>query len=353
MTKALAAQEVALEGWREEQRSAYLYRVLATIEPDPIKSKTFGDLGKAAEEQSQIWGQPLLDAGRALPSAFKPDTRTRLVAMLVRRFGPRPMRGVLAAMKVRGMSLYSSGPAGHHAMPQNAEEIGLHHAGVKRGGALRAAVFGVNDGLISNASLLLGIVGASADEHVVVLSGVAGLLAGAFSMAAGEYVSVRSQREMFEHQIDLEREELQLYPEEEAEELALIYHARGMSKEEALTLAQKVTSNPEHALDALTREELGLNPDELSSPWEAAWSSLAAFAIGALIPLLPFLFHAGRASLALSIGLTGLSLLGVGMLLSLFTGRGAWKSGFRMLFIGLLSGTAAYVAGSLLGVSLK
>ena len=163
-------------------------------------------------------------------------------------------------------------------------------------------MFGVNDGLVSNAALIYGVAGASPEPSVIVLTGVAGLLAGAFSMAAGEYVSVRSQREMFEYQIGLERDELEKYPDEEAAELALIYAAKGMDPDEARRLADTLMQDPERALDTLAREELGLNPDELGSPWVAAISSFAAFTAGAALPLLPFLFGHGDA-LTVSIAL--------------------------------------------------
>ncbi len=348
---AAAATAVAREGWLEEQRSAYLYRILARKESNRVRAEAFATLAQAAEKQSKIWANALREAGAAEPAAYEPDLRTRVVAALVRGIGPYAMQGVLAAMKVRGMSMYGN-RATDHPTPTNVEDIGRGHPGLRSGGALRAAVFGVNDGLISNASLILGVAGANVEPNFILLSGMAGLLAGAFSMAAGEYVSVRSQREMFEHQIELERQELELYPEEEAQELSVIYRARGLSAQDADALAQRITRSPEHALDALAREELGLDPDGLGSPWEAAVSSLLAFAFGAVIPLLPFLFARQGYTVALSALLAAVALFGVGAALSLFTGRGAWWSGARMLAIGALSGGCAYAIGKLLGVSL-
>ncbi len=210
--------------------------------------------------------------------AFSPAPRARVVAALVRRFGVKPIRQVLSAMKVRGMSAYSSAHPGGHEMPVTLEEVGKSHRGV--GGNLRAAVFGANDGLISNASLIMGIAGATSDTRMILLTGVAGLLAGALSMAAGEFISVRSQRELYEHQILLEQDELDEYPAEEAEELALIYAARGMDLDEARRVSQKMLADPTHALDVLAREELGLNPDNLGSAWGAAAFSFACFARG-------------------------------------------------------------------------
>jgi VIT1/CCC1 family predicted Fe2+/Mn2+ transporter len=341
-----------LDSWREEKRSAYLYRIVAEAEGGTPRAALFGELAQEADKQAAIWADHIRKAGRRVPDDFAPDARARLVAYLVRRMGPRPLRGVLAAMKVRGMSLYTHARLGH-AMPQSIEEVGRRHRGVEGGGNLRAAVFGVNDGLISNAGLILGVAGATADNAIILLSGAAGLVAGAFSMAAGEYVSVRSQREMYEYQIALEREELDHYPEAETEELALIYEARGLNRDEAASMAKTMTANPELALNTLAREELGLNPQDLGSPWGAAVFSFFSFALGAAIPLMPFFFASGTASLGIAIALTGAALLAVGGLLSLFTGRSALYSGLRMLLIGAAAGTVTYFVGTLLGVTLR
>jgi VIT1/CCC1 family predicted Fe2+/Mn2+ transporter len=335
------------EGWHEEKRSAYLYRVMAEAEAGTPRADLFRGLAAEAEGQAAIWAR---QTGAAVPE-YAPDLRARMVAALVRRHGPRALRSVLVAMKVRGLSVYSHAAPGH-PLPTTLEEVGKRHRGVSGGSNLRAAVFGINDGLVSNASLILGVAGASANSSVILLSGVAGLLAGAFSMAAGEYVSVRSQREMFEHQIGLERDELAQYPEEEAEELALIYAARGLSREDAQKLAKAIISDPAQALDTLAREELGLNPEDLGSPWGVAIFSFLSFAAGALVPLLPFFALSGGRALVISIGVTALALFAVGAAISLFTGRSAVRDGLRMLFIGAAAGALTYAIGKLLGVSL-
>ena len=211
----------------------------------------------------------------------------------------------------------------------------------------------MNDGIVSNASLILGMAGANTNASIVLLSGVAGLMAGAFAMAAGEFVSVRSQRELFEYQIGLERDELAEYPDAEAQELALIYKAKGLSGSEAERVAKQLVADPEHALDTLAREELGLNPEELGSPWGAAISSFLSFAVGAAIPLLPWLFHAGASALLITAALTAVALFGVGATLSLFTGRGALASGARMLLLGGLAATVTFGAGRLFGVGIS
>jgi len=256
-------------------------------------------------------------------------------------------------MKLRGLSVYTAAhAAGGHAMPTSATQVGARHRS-SVGGNLRAAVFGVNDGLISNASLVLGVAGAGAGGRYVLLAGTAGLLAGALSMAAGEYVSVRSQREMYEYQIALEREEVAAYPEEEAEELALIYQARGVALEQAREMSRALLAQPEHALDVLAREELGLNPDDLGSPWNAAASSFVSFACGAVVPLAPFVAGlTGSRGIATAATVTLAALLSVGMALSLFTGRSAWRGGLRMVLIGGGAGVVSFLVGRLLGVAL-
>jgi VIT1/CCC1 family predicted Fe2+/Mn2+ transporter len=341
-----------LESWIEEQRSAYLYRACAEAEAGTARADLFTRLAGEAEAQAAIWRAQLTASGKPAPPPFEPDLRTRLVARLVRISGPRPLRTVLAAMKVRGMAVYSRREPGGHSAPVGGG-MEHRHRGLGGGGNLRAAVFGVNDGLVSNASLIFGVAGASADPNVVLLTGIAGLTAGAFAMATGEFVSVRSQRELFEYQIGLERDELEEYPDAEAQELALIYKAKGLSGGEAQRVAKKLVADPEHALDTLAREELGLNPDELGSPWGAAVSSLLSFAVGAVIPLLPFIFHAGTASLAIAAGLTAVTLFTVGATLSLFTGRAAVLSGLRMLLLGGLAALVTFGVGKLFGVSVS
>jgi VIT1/CCC1 family predicted Fe2+/Mn2+ transporter len=346
-----ASASDALAGWTDEMRSAYLYRVVADAEAGTPREKLFRGLAAEAEAQAAIWAESARRAGAAVPPRYVPDARAKIVAALVRRHGARAVRMVLAAMKVRGLSVYTHAQPGH-PRPTTIEDMQARHRNVASGGTLRAAVFGVNDGLVSNCSLILGVAGATASGGVILLSGVAGLLAGAFSMAAGEWVSVRSQREMFEYQIGLERKELAEYPAEEAQELALIYEARGMPPDEAAALATSTVADPARALDTLAREELGLNPDELGSPWGAAISSFLSFGFGALIPLAPFVLLRGDAALATSIGITAVALFAVGAAISLFTGRSALRDGLRMLAIGGTAGALTYAIGNLLGVSL-
>lgn len=333
--------------------SVFIYRVIAQAEKAPERHALFKKLATDAESQAQIWARQLHAQGQATPQ-FVPALRTRLVAGLVRRFGARPLRAVLAAMKVRGMSVFTTVLAGH-PLPRSADEIGQRHRSAG-GGNLRALVFGANDGLVSNAGLILGVAGATGgngEARAIVISGIAGLLAGAFSMASGEYVSVRSQREMFEHQIAAERDELETYPEAEAAELSTIYQARGLSQDDANHMAASIIKNPAYALDALAREELGLDPANLGSPWAAAGSSFLSFSLGALVPLVPFLVARDRHALLASVALTAVALFGIGAAISLFTGRNAWRGGLRMLLIGAAAAGATYSIGRLLDVTVS
>jgi len=344
----------ARESWSEEQRSAFLYRVCAQAEAGTGRAELFRRLAGEAEAQAAIWRAQMTARGHAAPAPYLPDSRTKLVARLIQWFGPRRLKSILAAMKVRGMAVYGTSLAhdAGHAIPVAGAGIEHRHRKLRSGSNLRAGVFGVSDGLVSNASLILGVAGASSDPKVALLSGVAGMAAGAVAMAVGEYVSVRSQRELYEYQIGLERDELKQYPEAEAQELALIYAAKGLPQREADRLAHRMIADPEHALDTLAREELGLNPAELGSPFGAAIWSFLAFASGAAVPLAPFLFVPGTKALALSIGLTGIALFAIGALLSLFTGRSAVLSGLRMLALGSAAGAITYAVGVMLGVSI-
>jgi VIT1/CCC1 family predicted Fe2+/Mn2+ transporter len=225
------------------------------------------------------------------------------------------------------------------------------HRSSTAGGTLRAAVFGVNDGLVSNLALIMGVAGGSDSAQTIVLAGVAGLVAGAGSMAAGEWISVRTQREVYEREIEIERRELEEFPEDEQRELELIYRAKGVEPELAAAMAQRIISNPETALDTLAREELGLDPNDLGSPWGAAISSFLAFALGALIPLLPYLLWTGTRALVTAAALSGAALAGVGALISLLTGRSTVLSALRMLLVGLGAAAVTYGVGALVGVS--
>jgi VIT1/CCC1 family predicted Fe2+/Mn2+ transporter len=221
------------------------------------------------------------------------------------------------------------------------------------GNALRAAVLGSNDGLVSNMSLVMGVAGAAVSNDTILLTGTAGLLAGAISMALGEWLSVQSSRELNQRQIELETEELEASPEEEKKELVLLYQAKGMSVADAQKLADKAFESPETALDAIITEELGIDKEELGgSAWEAATASFILFAIGAIIPLYPFVFLNGNAAILLSIGSSVVGLFGIGAAITLLTGKSILFSGLRQVAFGLAAAAITYGIGTLIGVSL-
>ena len=227
-------------------------------------------------------------------------------------------------------------------------------ASSSKSGALRAAIFGMNDGLVSNLSLIFGVAGSGVSGRVVVIAGFAGLLAGAFSMGAGEYISMKVQREVFEQLIHKEAHEIATQPEEELRELAEIYERKGISPETAAQIAAEVMQDPDVALETHAREELGIDMKEgLGSPWAAAGSSFVMFSIGAVVPLLPFLFTSGETAIAVSAGLSAVTLFAVGGAMTVLTGRGALFSGARMLAIGAVAAAITYGVGRLLGVAVN
>jgi len=221
------------------------------------------------------------------------------------------------------------------------------------GNALRAAVLGANDGLVSNLSLVMGVAGAALTSRSILITGMAGLLAGASSMAMGEWLSVQSSRELYERQIAIEAEELKSNPEEEAEELSLIYQAKGLNREQARVLADRLIADDATALDTLAREELGIDPGELGgSAWEAAVTSFVLFAFGAIIPVLPFFFLNGSAAVLTSLVVSAVGLFGIGAAITLMTGRSVLFSGSRQLLFGLAASALTFGIGRLIGISL-
>lgn len=348
-----------------------LYRALAAAEKDHRRAEIFRKMVKAEEHHAQRWVRLIQSGGGVVPT-YRRSLRVRLLGWTARRFGTERVVPIISALEARDEAGYlmqeeAAGlPAqerahsralremgeGGEAMTPHGEIAGREgwHA-ASRGGSLRAAVFGINDGLVSNFSLVMGFAGAEAKPEYILLAGCAGLLAGSFSMAAGEYVSVRAQRELFEQQIAMEQQELEMSPKEEEEELALIYQAKGIPEADAHMMARRIVENPRTAIDTLAREELGLDPSQLGSPWAAAGSSFGAFILGAIVPVLPYMFSSGATALMASALLSCLALFGVGALISIFTARGPLFSGGRMLAIGLFASAITYCVGWLLGVS--
>lgn len=347
-----------------------LYRSLADAEKDEKRAAIFRKMVRAEERHAQRWVRLIQTGGGKVPT-YRRSARVRLFGWMARHFGTERVVPIISALEARDEPGYlnqieAAGlPAEERAHSRALREMGegvttqgggdiigregWHMA--SRGGSLRAAVFGINDGLVSNFSLVMGFAGAEAKSEYILLAGVAGLLAGSFSMAAGEYVSVRAQRELFEQQIAMEKQELEMSPKEEEEELALIYQAKGIPEADAHLMARRIVANPRTAIDTLAREELGLDPSQLGSPWAAAGSSFVAFILGAIVPVLPYLFAAGTTAWTLSGLASCLALFSVGALISIFTARGPLVSGLRMLAIGLLASAITYCVGWLLGVS--
>jgi VIT1/CCC1 family predicted Fe2+/Mn2+ transporter len=227
-------------------------------------------------------------------------------------------------------------------------------ASLSKSGALRAAIFGMNDGLVSNLSLIFGVAGSGFAGRVVVIAGFAGLLAGAFSMGAGEYISMKVQREVYEQLIHKEAHEIATQPEEEQRELAQMYEAKGIDPETAERISVDLMKDPQVALETHAREELGIDMNEgLGSPWAAAGSSFAMFSLGAVVPLLPFLLTSGGTAIAVSGGLSAVTLFAVGGAMTVLTGRGVLLSGARMLAIGTVAAAITYGVGTLVGVAVS
>lgn len=390
-----------IKRWREnlaaEVEGAWLYSSLAEMETLAERRELFNGLAEAETRHADFWRERLAQAGVAAP-AFKPPVRARLLVMLARRFSPGFVLPMLARAEMAGGNRYarqadaqSVGMAeeeGGHAQVLN--DAARAHSAARKGTAdaagdarvasapvelrldahgkpilpkekwhqfaggnsLRAAVLGVNDGLVSNFCLIVGVAGAGADSRTVLLTGLAGLIAGAASMALGEWLSVANARESAERQISREAEEIAASPEAELRELALIYQAKGLPKAQAHAVAVELMKNPKVALDTLVREELGIDPNDLGGdPWHAAVVSFVLFAVGAVCPILPFFFVSGFEALVWCCICAGLALALSGAATALFTGRGMWYSAMRQLLFGALAAALTFGVGRLIGVS--
>lgn len=334
--------------WKNELDAFHLYGELIHIEKNKKQSDLFKELSQESIEQATYW--KIKANHESVKWIYKKDLRLKIVILMLKFFGPARMLQTLSAMKVRGLSTYRVGFV--HSNEDNLKKENLH-AAVNSGTNFRAMVFGINDGLVSNASLVFGVVGSGANSQFIFLTGLAGLLAGAFSMAVGEYISVKSQTELYENQISLEADELNEFPEEEAKELSLIYQAKGLDLKIANELAQKLIADKDKALDTLTREELGLNPEELGNPLGAGVSSFISFTIGAIIPIIPFLIFEKDLAFKISAPLSALGLFVAGMTTGLFTGKSALYCGARITLFGTIAAVATYLVGNLIGVSVN
>jgi vacuolar iron transporter family protein len=367
-SSAQASANVWRENLRSERDGITLYEGLAALEADAKRAETWRSLATAERRHAALWEAKLAAVG--VSDGYQPSARVRLLLWLARRLGPKAVVPLVMQVEARDADNYQRQGADATAL---AEDERLHRltlgtlgkgigassrldiAGRERwhrggqAGNLRAAVFGMNDGLVSNLSLVLGVAAAGSEHDTVLLTGLAGLLAGAFSMAVGEYVSVSSQRDVLRRQIALERQELAEAPEEEAEELTRLLEQKGLSRVQAEEASAEIMKSPEAALDTLVREELGLNPDDLGAPFGAAASSFATFALGAVVPLVPLMFSHGRPAVVASGVLGGVVLAGVGALLGFLSGGSPVKSGLRMFGLAALAAAATVAMGRLVG----
>jgi VIT1/CCC1 family predicted Fe2+/Mn2+ transporter len=354
--------------WQHEQAGAQLLHALARRARDPRQAAALERLARREEAHALHWALHLQAAGQPLPPPA-PALADRLLLALARRLPPRELLPVVAAEAVRSHDRYAAEPdaapiaASEREVARQATALAYpgvplveaareHRRSAAKSGSLRAAVFGINDGLVSNLSLVMGVAGATPDNQWILLSGFAGLLAGAFSMGGGEFISMLAQRELAEKELAIEREEIATRPEAELENLARIYEEKGLPPDQAREVAQRLMADPEVALDTIAREQLGLDPQELGSPRAAALASFVSYAAGAAIPLLPFLFLQGTAAILAALVLGALSLFGVGVLVSFFTARNPVVSGLRMLAVGLGAAAVTHGIGRLIGVAI-
>ncbi len=353
--------------FKNEMEAMALYQALSEVERDPKRADAFMRLAKAEQRHAARWAKMLNYEDSVLETA-KPGMRIWVFKTAARIFGTSRVVPILIMGESQDIKAYAQEPDTREIVKDEREHSQtLRMLGnVKKGddngiredsptwgsssGSLRAAVLGVNDGLVSNFSLVMGIAGGSDQKSFVLLAGITGLLAGAFSMAAGEYVSMRSQKDMLERQIQMEREELEQFPEEEEYELSRIYMAKGFTSDEAKIIAKRVISNPKVAIDTMAHEEMGMNLKELGSPWGAAASSSIAFSLGALVPIFPYVLGIGGA--VLSAILSAVALLTVGGALSWTAGKSFTWGAIRMLLAGGAAATVTFLIGNLIGVSI-
>jgi len=360
-----------MANFRDELNGAALYAALADAERDPSRKDLFAQLSRAEAGHAAVWRKRLITAGVA-PGDFRPSLRTRILGRLARLFGPAFVLPTIAAAEFADRNKYSgqkdagslaAEERGHAAVISAAagpewrpgSDIGRAepwHRSIT-GNNLRAAVLGANDGLVSNFCLMMGIVGAGTAQRTVLVSGLAGLIAGACSMALGEWLSVTNARDLAKSQLAKEQEEIEQTPEAERHELALIYQAKGLPKADAQRVATQIMRSGSAALDTMAREELGIDPRELGgNPWSAAGVSFGLFALGAAVPVVPLTFLSGRFTILICIAVSALALGAMGALASLFNGRSGVYSTARQLLLGCAAAAVTYGVGTLLGASL-
>lgn len=356
--------------YREEVDGAALYRAMSDVEESDELATVYRELADVEARHAEFWARRLEEAGHPVRST-RPSARARLLCWMAKRFGAGVLVGMVADAESGGRQMYDDQPETEATTMRSDERSHAFLLGQIRGGvrgaslvrlesrhrapggnALRAAVLGANDGLLSNLSLVLGVAGSGVDSSAVLVAGTAGLLAGAFSMALGEWVSVQSSRELTERQLGLEAEEIAALPDEELEELRLIYQARGLPEDDAYLLAKRLLDDPENALDVMAREELGIDPDERGgSPWIAASSSFFLFSIGAFVPVWPFLVFGAETGVVVSAVAGAVGLFALGAATALFTGRNAIWVGARQMLLGLIAAAVTFGLGAALGAA--
>lgn len=366
MASAAPDLDAFREHWQDEGDAAYLYHALAEVEPDATRREVFRKLAAVEERHVTVW-QELLEKHGAAPGAHTPSLRTRLTRTLGIRFGPRAVLPALLREEGREVKHYltmhretPTGVAGSNEALLLARESAEHALELSRlsgktgepwhraesGGFLRNVVYGFNDGLTANFGLVAGVLGATATQQheAVVVAGVAGLIADALSMGSSGYLAAKSEQEVYDHEVAMERDEIALMPELEQEELALLYEAKGMSPRAAQELAADAARNPERMLREKAQLELGIS-GEAASPMREGWITGTATAVGALIPVFPFFITSGMVAIVLSFAFSMFAHFLVGAARSLFTGRGVIRSGIDMFVVGLGVAVAGYYAG--------
>ena len=356
--------------WQDEADAAYLYETLAALEPDPRARDIYSKLAQVEHRHVEIWAALLRENGRD-PGTFRPTARTRLLAWLGRRFGPGFLLPMLLREEGREVKAYlrmhretPGGVAGKGEALTLAKESAEHATTLgsitgeegepwhrtESGGFLRNVVYGFNDGLTANFGLVAGMVGATTADsaHLIIVAGLAGTIADALSMGSSGYLAAKSEQEVYAHEIAMERDEIALMPELERDELALIYQAKGMGEAEAHRLATDALADPERMLREKVQEELGIGEAKMS-PLREGWVTGTATAVGALIPVVPFLFGWGTAAVVVSFIVSMLSHFLVGAARSVFTGRTVFRSGLDMFVVGLGVAAAGYLVGELVG----
>lgn len=351
--------------WQDEADAAYLYRILAGVEPDAERADIYRRLAAVEDRHVTLWHELLGEQGVELDE-HRPSLRARALGWVGRRLGPRFLLPLLLAEEGREMrgylTEYRAAPDARSGATtltlakesaEHAETLGklVGRAGepwhkTESGGFLRNVVYGFNDGLTANFGLVMGVIGAGVATRIVLISGIAGLIADALSMGSSGYLAAKSESEVYEHEIAVEREEIRLMPELETEELALLYEAKGLEREVARAAAAAVMRDPERALAEKAREELGITPAAMS-PMREGWLTGTATAFGALIPIAPFLFLPRDVAVWTSFGMSMASHFGVGAARSVFTGRGLLRSGVDMFAVGLGVAAVGYLVGDL------